>query len=170
MTAARWALGWAALFTAAHIYWYAGGKVGLGDAPDSIPGWPHNIFGWVFTVVVLVMFLVGMAAPYSMLRPWGERVPRRLLVLLLWIGCVVLVLRGGAGVLDDLIRDLGISSGGLTGLSYERTLGQAHPSDYTLWSTGLVDAYFLLGGVLFGWLALTASRLRGRSPQSAAAQ
>lgn len=156
------------LFTAAHAYWYLGGSIGLGDAPDPLPGVPHSAPGWAFNGIVLVMFLVGMAAPLSMLRPWGERVPRRLLVITLWAGCAFLVLRGGSGLLDDLVRDLGISVHGITGLSYRQTLGEAHPSRYTLWSTAIIDAYFLLRGLLFRWLALTASQLSERAPQPVA--
>jgi Protein of unknown function (DUF3995) len=154
--AATWALGWAVLFTVAHAYWYLGGKLGLGDAPDPLPGMPHTALGWTFNAIVALMFIAGLALPLSMLRSHGPKVPRRLLLFLLWVGCVVLVLRGGSGLLDDLVRDLGISDGGITGLDYQTTLGQAHPSTYTLWSTAIVDAYFLLGGALFCVLARAA--------------
>jgi hypothetical protein len=156
--AARWALGWAVLFTVAHVYWYLGGRLGLGDAPDPLPGMPDTALGWIFNGVVALMFVTGMALPLAMLRRHGLRVPRRLLLFLLWVGCVVLVLRGAAGLVDDLVRDLGVSEGGITGLDYQALLGQAHPSTYTLWSVAIIDAYFLIAGLLFGALARTASQ------------
>jgi hypothetical protein len=151
-----WALAWAVLFTAMHGYWYLGGTIGLGDAPSPLPGLPTSPAGWVFTIGVAGMFAVGLAAPIVLLRNRSRGGFRRTLVLLLWAGCLVLVLRGGSGLLDDVVRDAGLSSGGITGLSYQYTLGTAHPSTYTLVSTATIDAYFLLGGILYGWAARTA--------------
>jgi hypothetical protein len=37
-------------------------------------------------------------------------------------GCLILVARGASGLLDDAVRDLGISNRGITGLSYQSTL------------------------------------------------
>ncbi len=133
---------------ALHGYWALGGRVGFGDQTDPIPVTTDSVTGWVFTVVVATMFCCGLAVPLALLRPWGLRVPRRLLLVLMWIGAVVLVARGGMGLLDGLLRTLGMDTG-LTGLSYERTLGDASPSAYTLWSSAAIDAIFLAGGVLF---------------------
>jgi hypothetical protein len=143
-----WALAWAAAFVALHGYWALGGRVGFGDQTDPIPVTTDSAAGWVFTLVVAAMFCCGLAVPSALLRPWGLRVPRRLLLVLMWIGAVVLTARGGMGLLDGLLRALGMDNG-LTGLSYETTLGDAFPSAYTLWSAAAIDAIFLAGGVLF---------------------
>jgi hypothetical protein len=58
-------------------------------------------------------------------------------------------------LLDDIVRDVGLSGRGIIGMSYKDTLGTADPSTYTLISTATIDAYFLLGGVLYGWAART---------------
>lgn len=148
-----WALTWAVLFTAMHAYWYLGGRVGFGDAPSPLPGRPSSLGAWIFTIVVALMFVIGIAAPIALLRDTGHRVLRRLLVASLWIGCLVLLARGVSGLIDSVVRSLGISSGGITGLSYQDILGTPHPSTYTLISGTAVDAYFLLGGILYGWAA-----------------
>lgn len=153
--ALAWALAWAVLFTLMHGYWYLGGRIGLGDAPNALPGVPASPVGWVFTIVVVAMFAAGLAVPIVLLRDPRRGAFRRTLVLLLWTGCGVLVLRGASGLLDDIVRDVGLSSRGITGMTYKDTLGTADPSTYTLISTAAVDAYFLLGGVLFGWAART---------------
>jgi hypothetical protein len=159
--ALRWALAWAVLFTVMHGYWYLGGTIGLGDAPSPLPGVPDSAVGWVFTIVVVAIFAAGLAVPIVLLRDRRRGGFRRTLVLLLWIGCVVLVLRGGSGLLDDIVRDVGLSSRGITGMSYEDTLGTADPSTYTLSSTAVIDAFFLLGGVLYGWAARTTAASAG---------
>jgi hypothetical protein len=152
--ALSWALAWALLFTALHVYWYLGGTIGLGDAPSPLPHLvPTTLAGWIFEVVVVGMFAAGIAIPIVLLRGTPPRTLRRLLVALLWIGAVVLVARGASGLVDDLVRQLGVSDRGITGLTYQHTLGTPTPSTYTLVSTDAVDSYFLLGGILMGWAA-----------------
>jgi hypothetical protein len=75
------------------------------------------------------------------------------LFALAWLGCGVLAVRGDAGVVDCLLRVTGVLPRGLTGLTYEQTLGRAHPSAYTLWSGAAIDAYFPIGALLFGLVA-----------------
>ena len=156
--AAVWASAWAWAFLALHIYWAFGGRIGFGDQTDPIPRTTSSVAGWVWTIGVLVMFVAGPVVPLALVRPWGRRVPRGLLLALMGIGAVVLLLRGGLGLLNGLLQAVGVE-GGLTGLSYEETLGSAHPSAYTLWSATAIDVIFLLGGVLFaraaalGWRA-----------------
>jgi hypothetical protein len=141
---------WAVVFTGMHGYWYLGGKAGLGDAPSPLPGTPTSPGAWVFTIAVALMFAIGLAAPIALLRVTPGGASRRLLVALLWAGCLLLVARGASGLLDDVVRDLGMSDRGITGLSYQDTLGTAHPSTNALVSTAIVDGYFFLGGILYG--------------------
>jgi hypothetical protein len=73
-----------------------------------------------------------------------------MLLSLTWLGAAVLALRGVSGIVDDLVRVTNILPNGLTGLTYQQAIGQAHPSAYTLWSLASIDVYFLAGGILFG--------------------
>ncbi len=144
------AAGWTLLFIAFHIYWYLGGHLGIGDAPDVIPGTPSSVIGWILNIVVLGMFAAGVVVPVALVRRWGRIVPRWLLLGLTWLGAAVLSLRGASGIVDDLLRVTHVLPNGLTGLTYQQAIGQAHPSAYTLWSLASIDVYFLLGGILFG--------------------
>lgn len=82
-----WALAWTVVFTAMHGYWYLGGKIGLGDAPSLLPAAPASPGGWAFTIVVALMFAVGLAVPIALLLGAAGGAFRRLLVALLWPGC-----------------------------------------------------------------------------------
>jgi hypothetical protein len=166
--AANWAFYWTLAFIALHGYWYLGGRVGLGDQADPLPGAPSSPGDWIFSVVVGGMFAAGLVVPRALARPWGRRLPRRLLVWSMWIGCAVLVARGGSGLLDDALRFTGLADGGLTGLTNEDVLGSAHPSTNTIVSTVAIDSIFLLGGLLFGH----AARLAGsavKTPRASSA-
>ena len=156
------AFGWTLVFVAFHVYWFMGGRLGFGDAPDPIPGPPSSVVGWTFNVAVLAMFIGGLVVPLALVQPWGQRFPRRMLLVLAWLGSGVLAARGGAGILDSLLRVAGVLPRGLSGLTYEQILGQAHPSVYTLWSGAAIDTYFLIGGVLFGAAAWCYGRKQFR--------
>jgi hypothetical protein len=81
---------------------------------------------------------------------------RRAASVVIRVGCVALVLRGGAGIVDDLTRATGLLSNGITGLSTKQTTGMAHLT----WSGWAIDAYFFAGGLLFGLLARRYRRSR----------
>src|SRR4051794_36314196 len=151
----RWVLAWAVLFTAMHGYWYFGGTIGLGEAP--LPGAPSSATDWVSSIVVVLMFAAGLAIPIVLLRSGSYGLTRRFLVTLMHIGALILTARGSLGLLDDAVRQLGLSAGGITGLDYKDTLGTASPSMYTLTCTDLIDVYFLLGGILY-WLSARPSQ------------
>jgi len=161
------AFAWTVVFVALHVYWFAGGRIGFGDAPDPIPDPPSSVAGLAFNVAVLAMFVAGLVVPLALVRPWGQRFPRRMLLVLAWLGSGVLAARGGAGIVDSLLLVAGVLPRGLTGLTYEQILGQAHPSAYTLWSGAAIDAYFLIGGVLFGAVAWCYGRKQFRTPKNA---
>jgi hypothetical protein len=118
---------------------------------------------WIFTVVTGGMFAAGFAVPSALASQWGRRLPRRLLVRMMWAGAIVLLLRGGSGLVDDVVRFSGLYGGGLTGLSTRDVLNSAHPSTHTKLSTVAIDSIFFVGGVLFGRsarLARSVSRSR----------
>lgn len=148
---AQAALAWATVFTAFHVYWFCGGRFGFGDQPDPIPQ-TRSAGDVVFMVVTGGMFVAGFLVPSAVLARWGRNVPRRLLLALALTGGALLLARGLSGLVDDALRTTGVATHGLTGMSNEEVLGDAHPTPYTWWSTVGVDTTFALGGVLYGWL------------------
>jgi hypothetical protein len=159
----RAAFGWVVVFVGFHVYWAFGGHFGFGDAPTTTPT-QHGLAVQVFSVVVDVMFVVGTLVPLALYQRWGAHIPGWILASCCWIGGVLLTLRGLSGLLDTSLRGTGLMRNGLTGLTYEQELGEAHPTAYTLWSGTAIDLYFTLGGVLFLAAAIVCRRVRrGRS-------
>jgi hypothetical protein len=150
---------WVVLFAAFHVYWEFGGQFGFGDASVTTPK-VDSLADWAFTIVIGVMFVVGAVVPLALYLPWGAEVPGWMLVTCSWIGGVLLALRGLSGLLDTLLRGTGLARNGLTGMTYQKTLGDAHPSAYTLWSTSSIDMYFFIGGILFCLVAVAHRRAR----------
>jgi hypothetical protein len=149
VTEAYLALAWVVVFLAFHVYWYAGGSVARAGA---LPGMPHSTGGWIFGVAVVAAFPVGGWACVAIARGSLRDGMRRLVVPLIWFGSALLALRGGAGLVDDIVRAIGARHG-ITGLTIEQVTGSVHPSASELWSGRVTDAYFVAGGLLFGLLA-----------------
>ncbi|GAA5180399.1 hypothetical protein GCM10023322_12610 [Rugosimonospora acidiphila] len=147
------------LFAGFHVYWELGGQFGFGDASVTTPK-ADSFADWAFTVALGVMFIIGAVVPLAFSMPWGAKLPGWTLVTCSWIGGVLLTLRGLSGLLDTALRSTGLAHNGLTGMTYQHTLGDAHPSAYTLWSTSSIDAYFLIGGILFCTVAVADRRAR----------
>jgi hypothetical protein len=149
------AFAWVVVFFAFHIYWYLGGSFASpGKLPDLIH---HSLVGWILEVLVDAAWPLGAWVCLAIARGWPRGRMRRAASIVVGLGCVVLALRGGAGIIDDLTRATGLLPNGLTGLSTKQTTGIAHLT----WSGWAIDAYFFAGGLLFGLLAY-----RYRPPRS----
>ena len=155
------ALGWVVVFLSFHIFWYLGGSFG---SPGKLPGWPHSLAGWTFNVLVEGAFALGFLIPLAISRGWALGRLAQPIGTLLWLGGILLLLRGGAGVVDDLARVTRILPNGITGLSTKDMAGTT--SAYALWSGRAIDAYFLVGGMIFTWLAIRHRRYRRSSRSS----
>jgi hypothetical protein len=153
--AAHVALGWVLVFIGFHIYWYLGGSFG---GPGKLPGWPHAFIGWAFSVLVDGAFALGLLVPWAISRGRGFGRLAQPIGVLVWLGGVLLLLRGGSGVVDDLTRLTGLFPNGISGISTQEATGTTDP--YVLWSGLAIDAYFLGGGVIFTWLAVRYRQCR----------
>jgi hypothetical protein len=144
--AAHIALSWVVVFIGFHIYWYLGGSFA---SPGKLPPGPHSLIRWTFEVFVLGAFVLGFLAPLAISRGWADGYLARPVAVLVWLGGVILVLRGVSGVVDDLTRAAGVRTG-IIGLTTMQTTGIAHLT----WDWWAIDSYFLMGGLTFTWLAI----------------
>ncbi len=145
--AAYTALGWAVLFFAFHVYWYLGGSFA---SPGKLPGLaPHSLGHWIFAVLEGPAWPVGVFVCLAIARGWANGRLAKPVAILVRLGAVILVLRGGPGVVDDLCRAGGVRTG-ISGISTKSATGTAHLT----WSWWAIDTYFLIGGMIFTWLAI----------------
>ncbi len=160
ISAAYTALAWVVLFFSFHVYWYLGGSLASpGELPPLIPG-THSaaagsaharvqLVAWIVEVPVDSAWPIGALVCLAIARGWARGRLARAINNLAWTGCVVLLLRGGSGLLDDVTRTTGLLPNGITGLSLKATTGHAH----LRWADWTIDAYFLAGGIIFWLLA-----------------
>jgi hypothetical protein len=83
----------------------------------------------------IVLSIVAAALALALVRPLGASVSRRLLLVGAWGACVLLSLRGGVGLTQDIAIALGASDEGLPALVL------------------IFEPLFLIGGILFGLAA-----------------
>lgn len=159
-------LAWVVVFIAFHVYWAYGGRFGLGDAPALIPPFPQNVAGWLFFLVVIAMFLGGILVPLAMVHAWGYKLPRWVVLSTCWIGSITLMVRACASFVDDFTRTTGLLQNGITGMTYAQTTGASQITANTLWSGRAIDAYFLLGGILYGLAAWYYHKQKHGNPGS----
>ncbi len=158
------ALTWVIVFFAFHVYWYLGGSFGVGG--EGYRHAPHSVAGWIFEVLVVSAFPLGAWACLAIARGWPRGRMRRAAVIIVWLGCTVLVVRGGAGLIDDLTRAVGLLPNGITGLSHKQTMGAAYyRSASAIWSANITDGYFLVGGIIFGLLGCCYRSARSEARQ-----
>lgn len=149
--AGRAAFAWAAIFALMSLYWAAGGQVGgntIGVEIDRLGRERDPSLVAQLWAAFALKALIAMLA-LALLRPWRQRLPRRLLL--------VLAAATGAGVtlyaVANLIQHALMATGAI---STHETLGT-----YALpWHIALWDPFWLVGGLLF----LAATRALQSSP------
>ncbi|MCO5974205.1 DUF3995 domain-containing protein [Actinoallomurus soli] len=155
------AFAWVMAFLVWHVVWYA---TGLGFPSASDQHGVERVVIQVFSLVVVLMVIVGALLPLALAQPWGRRVPRWVLLSAAWTGAVLLAARGVSGVGDDLVRVTGILPRGFTGLTTAQTLGTSQPSFWCLFASGATDVLFAVGGLVFALAAIAYRRVTPASP------
>lgn len=142
---------WAFAFAALSFYWAAGGTVGLAAVGGTIEAvLPSH--AWLVSVVWLTALAktVGGLLALSLVRPWGDRIPRT----------ARLVASAAAGVLLSVYALVNLAARALQAAGVIATPASMH-SAAGWWHLLLWDPWFLAGGVLFlvaAWQFRVSSR------------
>ena len=140
------ACAWALAFAAVHLYWALGGTVGL---PEGLTV-AMNPALFVIDVLAVPLSVVGALLALSLVRPWGQLFPRRLLLACGWGACALLIVHSAPTLIGGVLAAAGLSTGDLSVL--ER------------WSLFVYEPWFFIGGLLYGaaaWHHTRGSRASG---------
>ncbi|GAA2814278.1 hypothetical protein GCM10010441_43770 [Kitasatospora paracochleata] len=144
-TAAHAAAAWGVAFSLVHVYWLLGGRTGL---PEGRTIWGNTPL-LVIDVLAIPGCAVAAALALALVRPWGARVPRRLLTVGLR-GTAVLLLAHSTPSVPDW---LALAAGSRTADDLDAM---------ARFATFLYEPFFLAGGVLFTLAALAHRTHRTR--------
>jgi hypothetical protein len=143
--------GWAAyvaavlagLFAAVSFYWALGGTVGIATLGGQIEALAKSaspaasLLAWGAAIAKLV----GVAFALALVRPWGRRLPRRLPLVLGWLGTALLVLYGAVNTGAEALVQIGVitvpPNSGMDWYAFH-------------WHLFLWDPYFLVWGIALG--------------------
>ncbi len=114
---------WSTLFGLIHIYWAAGGTLGF-------EGRTMGEVLFIINLIAIALCIIAAFTALALVQAWGQRFPSWLLLTLAWGACVVLGLRGGAGIIQSLLESESLSL-----------------------LLIIVEPFFLLGGIIYGLLA-----------------
>jgi Protein of unknown function (DUF3995) len=147
------AAAWALVFAGPHFYWGVGGAVGLDTALNR--GIVEGRSGWFLALNwgIGIFCVTGGVVALATVRPWGRRVPARLLRGLTWLGFVLLAARA-----LDIYVEFGL---GLTGITPIPADQRNEYLRLARWFLFLWLPWFTLGAVAWGALA---GKLRGTLP------
>jgi hypothetical protein len=160
------ALAWVVVFFAFHVYWYLGGTLASPFESGEQPGLvPDSVGGWIFAMFETPAWPLGAWVCLAIARGWLRGRMRRAALFVVRLGCAALVLRGAAGLIDDLTRASGLLPNGISGISTESATGSTHVTA-SYWA---IETYFLAGGLIFGLLGFRYRQARSPSQLSPAA-
>ncbi|MDG4791544.1 hypothetical protein O7626_37580 [Micromonospora sp. WMMD1102] len=148
LRSSRWAYGalaWLIFFVLSHVVLV----LFPGDDPTGDGPWGMTAYV-VYNVVLIVMSAVGAAVVVATARPPARLLPRWVLLTPLWIGSVLLVVRGVPGMAENLLMVTGIRRGGFVG-TQDISVGE-------FWAGIGINTYFFTGAVLL--VATTVSYAR----------
>jgi len=146
--AAYAAAAWAFLFALASFYWAAGGEFALDTLAVEIERDARArdsdaiALTWATGALKVLAGLLALA----LVRPWGARIPRRLLLVAAAAAGAGFTLYGAAGLVEKILMEAGA-------IDVSASFG----SDRVVWYLLVWDPYWLLGGILF---LLAAVRFR----------
>ncbi len=142
---------WGFAFAGISFYWAAGGTLGIDTIGASIErmGRAHERTVLIGVWATGFLKVLGALLALALVRPWGIRLPRRLIAVLGWGAAVLLTLYGGIWVVVEAL----VASGALK---------PAEPVDWKplLWHLYLWDMSFLIWGLLFALAAWQFSKPR----------
>lgn len=126
------------LYAAVSVYWALGGEAGLATVGGAIAELARTRTPLALAVAWGAALLKGAAALLALplIRPWGRRLPRRLLLLACWGTSAVLILYGGVFVAVGALVLAGI----IPGAPPEQQFALR-------WHVVLWDLWFLLWGL-----------------------
>lgn len=141
----RWAVwvaygacGWAFLFAALSFYWALGGTAGADTVSPEIVQLARAHVPW-FIAVLWITAIIKVCSGFlalALIRPWGRRVPRWILLILAWGAGTLLFVHGG------LFFVVGI-------LAMSGAISVSTPATVLHWYTFLWGPWWLVGGILF---------------------
>jgi hypothetical protein len=132
---------WALAYVPVHVYWAVRGSAApFGDLPPSVRPSQWRQANWAACVVITAAAVLSLA----LVRPWGRRLPRWMLLGTAWLAAVFAIVHWISFSAATLLQMLGVGKGAVT--TFDR------------WNLLVFEPWFLGMGVLLALAAVQRSR------------
>ena len=134
------AAAWAFAFAVVSFYWTAGGEFGIGTLARGIQekARERDTGMLILTLATGILKVIGGLVALALVRPWGRRIPRRLLLVLAFAGGGFILLYEGASFIEAALMQTGV-------IGTPESMG----ATAVTWSLLFWRPFWLLGGALF---------------------
>jgi hypothetical protein len=149
-----------AAWLVAFVGWHAPMLFGWSPFGDETGSTNRAVF-LAYDSALIGIAAAGAVVVLATVRPWGRRIPRRLLLIPLAFGSVLLTLRGVPGLVEFLAQVTGLAPAGFVGL-FDKTVEA--PTGAELYTGYAINLYFFVGAVFLVPATLRLRRHAGRSP------
>ena len=148
------AVAWCVLFGGLHLYWALGGDAGfaqLSTPPNKALALARDPVYVGMAWGVVAACTLGALVALAPIQAWGRRIPRWLVLTVLWVACGISLLRGFGNLIQTALVT--------TGVIYFPPLAGEDAEAWRHWlriDSIFFSPWFILGGVAFGataWLA-----------------
>lgn len=144
-TASSWAgyagCAWALVYVPIHVYWALTGSLGpFGELPANLDPSQWQQANWGASIVIIGAAVFSLA----LVRPWGRRLPRRILLGMAWLGAAFAVLHWVAFSTGTVLNMTGVTDGAV--VTFDR------------WNLFVFEPWFLGMGILLAVAAMQYSR------------
>jgi hypothetical protein len=129
------ACAWMTVFAGFHAYWALGGTLGLPPGQSLVDNTPL----FIIDLIAIPMNLVGAVGALALVQNWGLAFPRWFVLTGAWASAVLMVGHAAPAMVDLVIY--------LAGQRNEPLIGNER------FSVLLYEPYWMLGGILFTFLA-----------------
>ncbi|WP_406383463.1 DUF3995 domain-containing protein [Streptomyces sp. NBC_01618] len=146
------ACAWMTVFAGFHAYWALGGTLGLPPGQSLVDNKPL----FIIDLIAIPMNLVGAIGALALVQNWGLAFPRWFVLGGGWACAVLMICHSAPSMVDLAVFLIGQRDKPLTG--NER------------FSVLLYEPYWMLGGILFTFLARGFQRRTRRSYAAAHAE
>lgn len=131
------------VWMSASALWHIWMAVFPGADVDTAGPWGYTAY-IIYDSLIIFMSVVGAVFALATVSSWGRVLPRRLILFPLTVGCVLLVVRGGPGMVENFLVATQMTPRGVVGL-FDSSVPEMSAGEF--WSTLAVNSFFFAGGL-----------------------
>ncbi|MDJ1136856.1 hypothetical protein [Streptomyces iconiensis] len=131
------------VWMSASAVWHIWMAIFPGSDVETAGPWGYTAF-IIYDSLIILMSVAGAVLALATVSSWGQGLPRRLILFPLTVGCVLLIVRGGPGMIENFLVATQITPRGVVGV-FDPSVPEMPAGEF--WSTLAVNSFFFAGAL-----------------------